>query len=105
MVYNILYYPVGLQHKLLNNIVWEFRKKKFWVERHSYSFRVMFNNIFIASFHVYPGYNEVVVRLYNNDTHVYIRFINLFFKLFNKYMPNYYVKVIHINSNKIINTE
>ncbi len=89
-----MYSPIGIQHKILNNIVWELRKHGFWVERHSYSFRAMIKNYFIGSFHVYPGYNEVVVKLYGN-LEIHRRFAETVITIFKKYLPNYRVKITY----------
>lgn len=50
---------------MLNRLVDELRSRGLWVERHSYSFRVMFREKIVASFHIYPYHREIQVRLYS----------------------------------------
>lgn len=57
--------PILATHRLLNLLVNELRSKGLWVERHSYSFRVMHRNAIVASFHVYPYHKEIHVKLYS----------------------------------------
>ncbi len=57
----------------LNRLVNELKKHSLWVERHSYSIRIIYNNTIVASLHLYPGFNEAVLRLYGGvvDNYVY----------------------------------
>lgn len=59
--------------KRLNRLVNELRKRGLWAERHSYSIRIIYNNIIVASLHLYPGFNEAILRLYGGfiDNYVY----------------------------------
>ncbi|MEM1773435.1 MAG: hypothetical protein QXQ71_06405, partial [Desulfurococcaceae archaeon] len=59
--------PIGISVKVLNSIVDELRKRGLWAERHSYSIRIMYNGEFVASLHIYPGFNEAVLRLYGSE--------------------------------------
>jgi len=87
--------PVGLNVKLLNEIVSELRKSGLWAERHSYSIRIMYNGKFTASLHLYPGFNEAVLRLYGSREFNEAVF-NAVKSLFSKYLPNYVLETTHI---------
>jgi hypothetical protein len=56
----------GIDVKVLNKLVEELRRRSLWAERHSYSIRIIYNNLIVASLHIYPGFNEAVLRLYGD---------------------------------------
>lgn len=57
-------------HRSLNLLVNELRSRGLWVERHSYSFRVMLQEKIVASFHVYPYHREIYARLYSGNEEI-----------------------------------
>ena len=57
-----MYYSVS--RKQLDNLVFKLLDKGFYVSRHSYSYRLFYRGKLVAGIHVYPGYNEVSLRLY-----------------------------------------
>jgi uncharacterized membrane protein len=61
-------YVKGIDVKKLNKLVDELRKRDLWAERHSYSIRIIYNGLIVASLHIYPGFNEAVLRLYGDNT-------------------------------------
>jgi hypothetical protein len=59
--------------KTLNRLIYEMRRRGLWAERHSYSIRIMHNGLIVASLHIYPGFNEAVLRLYGDpETDKYV---------------------------------
>lgn len=78
-----------VDHKLLNNFTWLLRERGIWVERHSYSFRIMYNNLIIGSLHIYPGFNEAVLRIHSIDKNSVEYIVNNVKKLFNQLFPEY----------------
>ncbi len=56
-------YPI-LDHRLFDKLVYKLMERGFYVSRHSYSYRVFYRDKIVAGIHVYPGFNEVSVRLY-----------------------------------------
>ncbi|MGC8982449.1 MAG: hypothetical protein ACP5KA_01640 [Desulfurococcaceae archaeon] len=62
--------PRGIDVKKMNRLVEELRKAELWAERHSYSIRIMYKGRIVASLHLYPGYNEAVLKLYSDETSV-----------------------------------
>jgi len=58
--------------KRLNRLINELRKRGLWAERHSYSIRIIYNNTIVASLHLYPGFNEAVLRLYGDSVDNYV---------------------------------
>ncbi len=89
-------YVVGIHPKIFNKLLWFLRKNGLWVERHSYSFRVMYRGRFVASFHIYPGYNIAVLRLYSGKQSI-DRFVEeKVLQAFNKYLPDYRVDIEYI---------
>lgn len=62
--------PRGISHRALNGLVQELREGGLWAERHSYSIRIMYEGKFVASLHLYPGFNEAQLRLYGDSLEV-----------------------------------
>jgi hypothetical protein len=83
--------PIGIHSKILNRLVWDLRKQGLWAERHSYSFRIIYNNRFIASFHIYPGYNEVEIRVYGDEADEHV--IEVIEKTITDHLPSYMIRV------------
>lgn len=86
-------YLRGVRHDVLNDIVNELRKRGLWVERHSYSFRVMFRGRIVASFHIYPIHMEVDVRLYSGSVSVDNMVLKNLEEVFRKKLPGFKVNV------------
>ena len=87
--------PVGITVRTLNNLVNELRGDDLWAERHSYSVRIMYKGLIVASLHFYPGYHEAVLRLYGDEEanrYVYSRVKSLT----SKYLPNYTLRAVNI---------
>lgn len=82
-------YIRGVRHEILNDIANELRVQGLWVERHSYSFRIMFKNRVIGSFHVYPLHMEVNVRLYSGDVDVDNMVLKTLKDVFKKRLPGF----------------
>ncbi len=59
--------PRGIPVKVLNKLVEELNHRSLYAERHSYSIRMMHNGKFVASLHLYPGFNEAVLRVYGES--------------------------------------
>lgn len=64
--------PKGIDVKKLNRLVARLRTGKLWAERHSYSLRIAYNEVLVASLHLYPGYNEAVLKLYGGSLNGYV---------------------------------
>lgn len=60
--------PKGIDVRLLNKIVEMLRTDDLWTERHSYSLRIAYKGMLVASLHLYPGFNEAVLRLYGESS-------------------------------------
>lgn len=86
--------PIGINVKVLNNIVYELRSKNLWAERHSYSIRIMYNGRFVASLHIYPGFNEAALRLYGSEESNEM-VLSAVKELFTKYLPHYSLKATY----------
>lgn len=83
----------GVDVKTLNNLVRELRARGLWAERHSYSIRIAYSGLFVASLHLYPGFNEAVLRLYGHEDanrHVQKEVESLI----KKYFPGYILRVV-----------
>ena len=48
----------------LDRLVQRFREYGFYVDRHSYSYRLFYKGRVVAGLHLYPGYREAGLRLY-----------------------------------------
>lgn len=48
----------------LDRLVQRFREYGFYVDRHSYSYRLFYKGRVVAGLHLYPGYREASLRLY-----------------------------------------
>ena len=83
--------PKGIHVKVLNQIVWELRDRGLWVERHSYSFRVFRNERIVGSFHIYPGYNEVILRIIDKQAGEEV--ITIIVDVLKKHLPEYKVVI------------
>ena len=64
MVLNM--YVRSISVRTLNRLIHDLRSRGLWAERHSYSIRIMYNNLIVASLHIYPGFSEAVLRLYGD---------------------------------------
>ncbi|MET1159866.1 MAG: hypothetical protein ABWW65_02795 [Thermoprotei archaeon] len=84
-----MYVPRGIDNKLLNNFIAELRRKGLWAERHSYSIRILFREKISASLHLYPGYNEAVLRLYSGDERIDKYICNTIRDLLKRFLPDY----------------
>lgn len=86
--------PVGIDVRVLNKIVNELRELDLWAERHSYSIRIMHKDMFVASLHLYPGYNEAVLRLYGGEANKHVQ--NVVRAVLEKYLPNFRLITIEL---------
>jgi hypothetical protein len=59
--------PRGINVKVLNRLVEDMKKSGLIAERHSYSIRIMYRSHIVASIHLYPGYDNAVVKLYGDE--------------------------------------
>ncbi len=84
--------PRGISVKKLNNFLEDLRKQGLWAERHSYSIRIMYNGKFVASLHLYPGFNEAVLRLYG-DVEVNNMVQEVVYKTVSRYLPDFKLKI------------
>lgn len=91
-------FPKGVDVRVLNRIVLFLRDNGLWVERHSYSFRVMYMGRFVASFHIYPGFNSVVLKLYSGDRWVDGFLERIVKEAFSIFLPSYVVEVRHMDA-------
>lgn len=78
-----------VDHRVLNKFIWLLRDRGLWIERHSYSFRLMYRNVIIGSLHIYPGFNEAVLKIHSvseSEARELIETIeSVFYKLFPEY--------------------
>ncbi|MEM1933014.1 MAG: hypothetical protein QXY53_01225 [Desulfurococcaceae archaeon] len=81
--------PFASTHLILNHLVNELRSRGLWVERHSYSFRVMYCGKIVASFHIYPYHKEIHVRLYSGVDEIDTYLKNTLEETFIKIMGDY----------------
>jgi len=80
-----LYIPKGIHPRVLNNITWDLRSLGIWVERHSYSYRIIYGGVIVGSIHIYPGYDEVVIRISSK----YAELLPMIAGTLLKYLPRY----------------
>ncbi|OYT37198.1 MAG: hypothetical protein B6U89_07765 [Desulfurococcales archaeon ex4484_58] len=92
-------YPIGVHQKILNRIVWVLREKGIWVERHSYSFRIMYRERIVGSLHLYPGYNLIVLKLYSGELGTSKKLARIINGVLNNFLPNYSIE-IYIENEK-----
>ncbi|MEM2009552.1 MAG: hypothetical protein QXV51_01735 [Thermosphaera sp.] len=78
--------PKGISVKLLNKILEELNQRGIYAERHSYSIRMMFKGRFVASLHLYPGFNQGVLRVYGDSEEINQFIVNVVGELLNKYL-------------------
>ncbi|QOR95017.1 hypothetical protein IMZ38_03735 [Thermosphaera chiliense] len=62
--------PRGIPVKVLNKLVEELNQRGLYAERHSYSIRMMYQGRFVASLHLYPGFNQAVLRVYGESERI-----------------------------------
>ncbi len=55
-----------LMRSRLDRVVFELGRLGILVERHSYSYRVMYRDRIVMGIHFYPGYREISIRLYKS---------------------------------------
>ncbi|ADV64555.1 hypothetical protein Desmu_0236 [Desulfurococcus mucosus DSM 2162] len=91
-----MYFIRGIPVRVLNAMVNELRRNGLWAERHSYSIRIMYNGVFIASLHLYPGFNEAVLRLISGDPDAVSTARNTVVGVLKKYLPEYVVKEVEL---------
>ncbi|WP_276814911.1 hypothetical protein [Desulfurococcus amylolyticus] len=92
------YFIKGIPVKVLNSMVEAFRLKGLWAERHSYSLRIMYNNRFAASLHLYPGFNEAVLRLISGDPLINSRIRSIVKEIMSIYLPGYVVREVEVKN-------
>jgi len=56
-------YTRWINPKKLDELLYALREIGIDVWRHSYSYRLIYKNKIIASLHIYPGYNDVTIRI------------------------------------------
>ncbi|MEL9909175.1 MAG: hypothetical protein QXP97_05905 [Desulfurococcus sp.] len=92
------YFIKGIPVKVLNNMVEELRLKGLWTERHSYSLRIMYNNRFVASLHLYPGFNEAVLKLISGDPFINSRIRSIVKEVMSIYLSGYVVREVEVEN-------
>jgi hypothetical protein len=80
--------PRGIPVVVLNKLVEELNEKNLYAERHSYSIRMMYNGRFVASLHLYPGFNQAVLRLYGESEAINKKVSEIVAELVKKYLEN-----------------
>lgn len=78
--------PRGIPVRIFNKILEELNERKIYAERHSYSIRMMFQGKFVASLHLYPGFNQAVLRVYGESEEVNQLIISVVRELLNKHL-------------------
>lgn len=53
-----------INREKLDKFVFKLLGRGIYVSRHSYSYRIMYGEHMVLGVHVYPGYNEICVRVY-----------------------------------------
>lgn len=89
-------YVKGIPVKRLNKLVSELMEKGFWAERHSYSIRVMNKEVFVASLHLYPGFNEAVLRLIDASSNSASVIADTIEGVLRKHLPEYTVRRVFL---------
>lgn len=82
-----------VDHRLLNKFVWLLRNKGLWIERHSYSFRIMYGNLIIGSLHIYPGFREAVLKIHSLGTNEAEKIVYVIKSVFNELFPEYELNI------------
>lgn len=92
--------PKGIDVRVLNKLVNELREKDLWAERHSYSIRIMHRDKFVSSIHLYPGYNEAVIRIYTDevDSKAILGTIST---TITKYLPGFTLRIQYIERKPV----
>ncbi|MFZ8791637.1 MAG: hypothetical protein ACO2OS_05090 [Thermosphaera aggregans] len=80
--------PRGIPVRVLNKLVEELNEKNLYAERHSYSIRMMYNGRFVASLHLYPGFNQAVLRVYGESEVINKKVSEIVVELVRKYLKN-----------------
>lgn len=89
-------YTRWINPQKLDELVFKLRKNNISVGRHSYSYRLFYNEKLIAGIHVYPGYNEVVLRIYMSYIEYSKPIIGLIKEIIRKVFPDYRLVVQYI---------
>ena len=97
-----MYVPRGIHPRVLNSITWRLRKHGLWVERHTYSYRIMYRGKLIASLHIYPGYDEAILRLYSGDETVDQYIVDTVSNVFKELLPGIKLKIEVLSSPSIL---
>jgi hypothetical protein len=82
--------------RLLDKLVFELSNRGIYVGRHSYSFRLFFKGRIIAGIHVYPGYNEVVLRIYMSNLEYALEALDNIVDAIKKTLPGYKLIIQYI---------
>lgn len=85
--------PKGVDVRRLNRMVEMLRTGDLWAERHSYSLRIAHKGMLVASLHLYPGFNEAVLRLYGESSSVNEYVMNVVLKVLKNVLPEFQVRV------------
>lgn len=93
--------PRGIDVRKLNIMVSELRKRGLWAERHAYSIRIIYSDLIVASLHLYPGFNEAVLRVYSGRVEVDEFVINTVREVINKHLPEFKLREIRMSRIEI----
>lgn len=77
----------------LDKLVWRLRESGFYVNRHSYSYRLFYEGKIVAGLHLYPGYRLVSLRLYRVYQELAEAVYKLIVKVVHDVFPGYRVDV------------
>ncbi len=89
-------YIKWIDPRLLDKLVFELSNKGIYVGRHSYSFRLFFKSKIVAGIHVYPGYNEVVLRIYMSNLEYALEALDNIINAIRKVLPSYKLVIQYI---------
>lgn len=73
--------------------MWLLRESGLWVERHSYSFRIMYGGRIVGSLHIYPGFREAILKVYNVNEGEASYVVSTVRRVFETLFPEYELSV------------
>ncbi|ABN70222.1 hypothetical protein Smar_1126 [Staphylothermus marinus F1] len=89
-------YTRWVNPRKLDELVFKLRENNIFASRHSYSYRLLYNGKMIAGIHLYPGYKEVVLRIYMSNIEYAEPVLELIKNIIRKIFPDYKLNIHYI---------
>ncbi len=89
-------YTRWINPKKLDELLYALREIGIDVWRHSYSYRLIYKNTIIASLHIYPGYNDIIIRILGVNRKTAMSIMKYILTKIREVLPHYkiHIKII-----------